>query len=95
MLRAGVHSLAAKEALEASRELAAAGARVIFLPANIRDKASLISGVRATAPLDPPLTSETNWDAFEDSLWEGLRRAAETTIVLVWPRATTMAISHP
>jgi hypothetical protein len=95
MLRAGVHRLSEADAVEVAREMAANGARVIFFPSNIHDKASLITGIRATAPLDPPLASETNWDALEDSLWEGLRGLPENTIVIVWPSAIQMSKNSP
>jgi Barstar (barnase inhibitor) len=91
MLKAGVYRLNDKQASEVSRDLAPQGARVINLPGDIRTKAAFIAAVREVAPLDPPLFGESNWDAFEDSLWEGLRGLPEDKIVIVWPNANLMS----
>ena len=63
--------------------------RVLALPANIVDKASFFTAVRATLPLVPALATD-HWDALDDSLFEGLLELPEDRIAIVWAGAREM-----
>lgn len=38
---------------------------------------------RETFPLDPPVLT-SNWDAFDDSLWEGLNNQSAEELLILW-----------
>jgi len=46
--------------------------------------ASLYRELVAVLPQDPPLSGRRNWDAFEDSVWEGLESAPEEKFAILW-----------
>jgi hypothetical protein len=78
------------------REAEQAGYTVFVLPGSaIVDGASFFDSIRATFPLDPPLTRYKSWDALSDSLWEGLYRHPARRIAVLWPGAALMARSAP
>lgn len=71
-----------------------AGFTVFVLPTTgIVDRASFFDAVRATFPLDPPLTGSHSWDALSDSLWEGLYTQPARRIAIVWQGTRAMANS--
>ncbi|MEU9233456.1 hypothetical protein [Streptomyces subrutilus] len=79
---AGVHVLAAEEAGAVLGALSAGGARVFEVDtAGLTDKASIIRAFGEVVPLDP-LVYGRSWEAFDDSLWEGLRLLGEERIAL-------------
>jgi hypothetical protein len=94
MLKEGLHRLTTVEAEQEIESAARQGARIIWLPSNISDKASFVEEIKTSAPLDPPVTTP-NWDALEDSLWEGIHSVTEESIVIVWPNAELMNARDP
>jgi Barstar (barnase inhibitor) len=70
------------------------GWRVFVLPDGINDHASFVQAATALFPLDPPWYGGS-WDAFDDSLWEGLSELPERRIAILWPDAVKLAGSDP
>ena len=69
-----------------------AGYATFVLPADgVVDRESFFHAIRATLPLDPPLTGSRSWDAMSDSLWEGLYALPDRQIAILWPNARLMA----
>lgn len=64
------------------------------LPDGITDHASFVRSAMALFPFDPPWHGRS-WDAFTDSLWEGLLNLPEGRLAILWPDATTLAYSDP
>lgn len=74
------------------REAQEAGYATFVLPAEgIVDRSSFFDAVRVTLPLDPPLVGSRSWDAFSDSLWQGLYTHPEGRVAILWPNARIMA----
>ena len=71
------------------------GSRVFRLPSNIWTRARFFKAVRRTLPLDPPLHSNTVWDALSDSLRSGLEELDDERIVIIWPNSWVLAICDP
>lgn len=71
------------------------GWRIFRLPSNIWTRAGFFKAVRRTLPLDPPLHSNTSWDALSDSLLSGLDELNDERIVIVWPNSWVLAICNP
>jgi Barstar (barnase inhibitor) len=67
---------------------------VFVLPDGITDHESFLRAATALLPFDPPWYGRS-WDAFDDSLWEGLYELPERLIAILWPDATTLAGSDP
>jgi len=58
---------------------------------NISDTDSFYAEAANILPLDPPLTGiKRNWDAFTDSLWEGLANLECSKVVIIWSNADKM-----
>lgn len=80
---AGVHVLEAEGARAVLGALSADGARVFEVDTGgLTDKASIIRAFGEVVPLDPPPVYARSWDAFDDSLWEGLRLLGQERIAL-------------
>ncbi|MFD7262588.1 hypothetical protein [Streptomyces sp. NPDC059874] len=78
----GIHVLAAEEAGPVLEDLSADGARVFEVDTGgSTDQESIIRGFGDVVPLEPPVHGRS-WEAFGDSLWEGLRLLGEERIVL-------------
>lgn len=56
----------------------------------VRDARSFFVQARKALPLDPPLSGAVNWDAFSDSLWEGLDGLSKPRVALIWKAAHKM-----
>lgn len=70
------------------------GARVMVLDGSrMNSKQTFFIEARRTLPLDPPVETD-NWDAFSDSLFEGLS-CCEQHIVIVWHHHETLRNSSP
>lgn len=63
---------------------------IFEFPDGIFSKDTFFNGVRATLPLDPPLTSNHSWDALNDSLWSGLELLPEEKLLIIWRTANKM-----
>lgn len=89
--------LPAAEAVALVARRHAEGWRVFELPRGIDGKAAFFDAIRATLPLDPPLTAAAppNWDALADSLWSGLDTLDDARIAIFWPDAQAMADAAP
>jgi hypothetical protein len=48
------------------------------------NRAGFFDEVRRKLPTDPPVLTSRSWDALSDSLWEGLRLANGTKVIIVW-----------
>ena len=94
MLKYGLHTLSISDTEREVKNASLHGSKIIRLPNNISDKASFVDGLKGSAPLDPPVTTP-NWDALEDSLWEGLHSVTEESVVIVWPNADLMKATSP
>lgn len=61
---------------------------------HIHDTDSFYLEALSVLPLDPPLKGTSrNWDAFSDSLWEGLANLGRTDAVIIWTEADRTADS--
>lgn len=94
MLKQGLYTLSICDAEQEIISAARRGSKIIRLPSNISDKASFVEGIRAGVPLDPPVMAP-NWDALEDSIWEGICSLSEPSVVIVWPNADVMERRSP
>lgn len=93
-LKPGVKRTGPLDWESARREAEAAGFTTFVLPGNtVVDRATFFDAVRATFPLDPPIVSSRSWEAFSDSLWEGLHTHAARRIAILWPGTGAMAKS--
>ena len=63
----------------------------IFQLANIFSDVELFKVVMETFPLNPLLSGQVIWAAFEDSLFEGLSDITEKNIAVVWSEASRFA----
>ncbi|MFB9905743.1 barstar family protein [Allokutzneria oryzae] len=45
--------------------------------------------------LSPPLLSARSWDAFSDSLWEGIDSLGSDRIVIIWPDSSALSDGFP
>jgi len=67
------------------------GALVYVMPdTGITDRESFFAWFRATLPQDPPLVSARSWDAFRDSIRNGLLDEKRRRFVIVWPNSAAM-----
>ena len=58
---------------------------------SIIDSESFFRSVPSRLPYEPPLDGpEVSWDAFVDSLWEGISEGKETRVAIVWKNAEKM-----
>jgi hypothetical protein len=93
-IKHGLQRTGALDAETARLKAKQAGFTPFVLPTmGIVDRASLFDAVRATLPLDPPLTGSHGWDALSDSLGEGLYASADRRIAIIWQGTHTMATS--
>jgi hypothetical protein len=51
---------------------------------DIYDESSFFTIVEDALPLDPPLNGMVNWDAFADSLWEGVLNLNQKQVAIIW-----------
>lgn len=56
----------------------------------VRDARSFFIQATTALPLEPPLSGVVNWDAFSDSLWQGLDGLAKPRVALIWTGAQQM-----
>lgn len=54
------------------------------------DGATFLARAAEVLPLDPPLASRDNWDAFSDSVWGGLEQLAKERVALIWTSVEEM-----
>jgi Barstar (barnase inhibitor) len=66
------------------------GGRVFRLSGAGSTKGEFFNAVRESLPLDPPLHSNRSWDALADSLWSGLDKIDENSIVILWLAASQL-----
>jgi len=93
-IKPGLHRTGTLDAEVTRRQAEEAGYWTFVLPdKGIVDRASFFDAVRATFPLDPPLSGSRSWDALSDSLWEGLYTLAARRIAILWPNTRVMAHS--
>ena len=59
------------------------------------DRHTFFAAVRSAFPLDPPVISSRSWDAFSDSLWEGIETLGASQVVILWPDAHQMKSGAP
>lgn len=71
------------------------GMHVFHLPGEMTSKDTFFDGVRQRLPLDPPLHSNTSWEALADSVWTGLDGLKDDGIVIVWRDSGCMATCAP
>jgi hypothetical protein len=53
------------------------------------------SMVRERLPLDPPLSGRVNWNAFTDSLWNGIDSSGSAKNAIIWHNPRRMADNEP
>jgi hypothetical protein len=58
--------------------------------AEVRDARSFFAQAKRTLPLDPPLEGTVNWDAFSDSLWQGIDNLSTPRMALLWTAVHNM-----
>lgn len=93
-LKPGLHRTGPIDIDAVRRRAEQDGFATFVLPiTGIVDKPSFFSAVRATFPLDPPLTSSRSWDALCDSLREGLYTYPARRIAVLWQGTDGMATS--
>jgi hypothetical protein len=91
-----VEKLSLASARSTMSELRSAGWRVIELPPHIRDAQAFLRALLANdLPLDPPIETLDNWDAFTDSFTAGLQDFNEERVAILWPNPAVMAIAAP
>ncbi len=56
---------------------------------NVADGESFFKAAAEVLPANPPLKGATgeNWDAFEDSVWEGFSNLGKSKVVVIWTHA--------
>lgn len=94
MLSHGLHEYRGQDPEHFRLVLEGCGYHVYTLASTIRDKTSFVDAVRAVLPLDPPVVTG-NWDALEDSLWEGLYELPAPKIAIIWPGSAHMGAEAP
>lgn len=57
---------------------------------NIFDAKSFFKNVKDTLPFDPPISGRVHWDAFSDSLWEGIMNLGKQKVAIVWTKVDNM-----
>jgi hypothetical protein len=87
MPTSGLHQIAEPDVTSAVTFYAAQDYRVFSLTAEIWDRSTFFSALRAALPMDPPLGSDRSWDALSDSLWGGLERLVNRRIAILWRRS--------
>lgn len=94
--QSGIHLVQTGLALDtAVGTLVSAGWEIYRLPSSISNVEQFFSAVREVLPLDPPVRTSGNWDAFSDSLFSGLHSLEQGQIVIVWPAADRMKRGDP
>lgn len=90
--RAGVVKLADIDIDSLREEVLVDGGAMFVLPrVGIVDRDTLLDGARTALPMSPPLQGTRSWDAFADSLWQGVVDLPNSRVVVVWPNARAMA----
>ncbi|MCX7748961.1 MAG: barstar family protein [Clostridia bacterium] len=56
----------------------------------IYDSKTFFKAVKDSLPFDPPISGKVNWDAFSDSLWEGIMNLENQKVAIVWTKAENM-----
>ncbi|MFJ3206125.1 barstar family protein [Streptomyces sp. NPDC086989] len=80
---AGIHDMTAADARLSLSAWADSGVRVFEVETGgATEKTAIIQAFASVVPTDPP-TSGRSWDAFSDSLWEGVYRLEETRVAIV------------
>lgn len=57
---------------------------------DIFDSKTFFNEVKDTLPFDPPIGRMVNWDAFSDSLWEGICNLGSEKVAIVWTEVHNM-----
>lgn len=57
---------------------------------NIYDAKTFFRTVKEILPFDPPISGKVNWDAFSDSLWEGIMNLGNQKVAIVWTKVDNM-----
>jgi len=57
---------------------------------DIFDSKAFFNKVKDILPFDPPISGKVNWDAFSDSLWEGLCNMGNRKVSIVWTKVDNM-----
>lgn len=60
---------------------------------DIKDAKAFFSKVKNELPFDPPITGSIHYDAFSDSLWEGIVNLKKEKVAIVWTKSDNM-LSH-
>ncbi|MFE9570297.1 barstar family protein [Streptomyces sp. NPDC006692] len=83
--QAGVKEVSHSELPDILGEAARQGIPTLFLDVEGEvDRVSFLRAARTSLPLDPPMQSSRSWDAFSDSLWEGIRLLNGEQLLIVW-----------
>ncbi len=91
-LQRGVGALPDPDIHELRRVLEADGVVVYVIPsAGITDQASFFKAAEAALPLDPPEIGAGGWDAFSDSLWNGIDELEAERVAILWPNGRAVA----
>lgn len=88
----GIYALRSDERDLLLERLGAAGVTCFELDgSSVLDTTAFHRAAVECLPLDPPLRGrERNWDAFQDSLFNGLAELQRTQVVIVWTDAHVM-----
>lgn len=79
---AGIHQTRTADAQALLRAWADSGVRVFEVDTGVAtEKTELIQCFAQVLPMDPPVSGRS-WDAFDDSLWEGIFQLKETRVAI-------------
>jgi hypothetical protein len=62
---------------------------------DVTDAKSFFAFAKNNLPLDPPLSGRVNWDAFSDSLWNGIDETQNHKVAICWVGADVMRRRDP
>jgi hypothetical protein len=91
----GLHEVSQSDASALIAVLRRDSYGVFEMSSTIHGRLGFFAAVREVLPLDPPVTSDDNWDALSDSLWEGLSMEPLGKIAIVWPEPSLMQQMSP
>lgn len=88
-----LHTFKPEEYQELSLSLKEAGYEILEINGQAIDSAAtFLAQAKENLPLDPPLISkEMHWDAFSDSLFEGITNLPAKNIALIWHKTSNFA----
>ncbi len=85
----GIYMLPMTDAESCFEALRHEGFEVYTLP-EVDSELAFFDQVRTAIPLSPQLSGRANWNAFTDSLWNGIDECGHPKVSILWPHAETM-----